>query len=203
MFSPNEKEIYENLIRVAGSEMDIRIRQNIFLAIDKINNNVCTDITQISSGSLAEGLDLPGSDMDIMFVFNDIHIIQNVQHMYRSARYTIFLMEDDMEFPGFSRLKLKAAGDREYLFSTAECFVDTTNGMFLSNIKFISKFIKVNPDNKVSAHGPCVSNKDESVDLAFCFHSHSWPKQAEQWIYRHRYGQWPPAIIIEKIVNDG
>jgi hypothetical protein len=146
LFSPNEKGIYENLIRVAGSEMDIRIRQNIFLAIDKINNNVCTDITQITSGSLAEGLDLPGSDMDIMLVFNDIHIIQNVQHMYRSARYTIFLMEDDMEFPGFSRLKLKADGDREYIFSTPnvlltqqmECFCQT-----LSSFLNLSKLILI------------------------------------------------------------
>ena len=58
MFSSHEKEVYDNLIRVVGSEMDIRIRQNIFLIMDKINDNEDTEITQLSSGSLAEGLDL-------------------------------------------------------------------------------------------------------------------------------------------------
>jgi DNA polymerase sigma len=81
LFSSDEKEVYDNLIRVVGSEMDVRIRQNVLLIKDKIRNKVDTDFTQVSSGSLAEGLDLPGSDMDIMLVFNNVHILQNVQHM--------------------------------------------------------------------------------------------------------------------------
>jgi hypothetical protein len=32
---------------------------------------------------------------------------------------------------------------------------------------------------------------------------YSWPRQAEQWIYRHRPGQWPPDILIDEIVNYG
>ena len=59
MFSSHEKEVYDNLIRVVGSEMDTRIRQNMFLIKDRIFNKVNKNITQVSSGSLAEGLDLP------------------------------------------------------------------------------------------------------------------------------------------------
>jgi DNA polymerase sigma len=73
LFSSHEKEVYDNLIKVVGSEVDIRIRQNILLIIDKISNKINTDITEVSSGSLAEGLDLPGSDVDIMFVLNDVN----------------------------------------------------------------------------------------------------------------------------------
>ena len=98
MFSPHEKEVYDNLARVVGSEMDIRIRQNMFLIIDKIHNKSDTNLTLVSSGSLAEGLDLPGSDIDVMFVFNAVQVIQNVRHMNRSAICTILLMEDDMDF---------------------------------------------------------------------------------------------------------
>ena len=98
MFSSHEKEVYDNLTRVVGSEMDIRIRQNMFLIKDNIINTVDTLITQVSSGSLAEGLDLPGSDIDVMFVFNAVQVIQNVRHMNRSAICTILLMEDDMDF---------------------------------------------------------------------------------------------------------
>jgi hypothetical protein len=76
-----------------------------------ISNTVNTKITTVSSGSLAEGLDLPGSDIDIMIVFNIVNILQNVQHMNRSARHTTLLIKDDMEFPGFTTLKLIVEGD--------------------------------------------------------------------------------------------
>ena len=55
LFSSHEKEVYDNLIRVVGSEMDIRIRQNIFRIKDKIFNKVHTHLIQVSSGSLAKG----------------------------------------------------------------------------------------------------------------------------------------------------
>jgi hypothetical protein len=203
LFSPHEKEVYDNLTRVVGSEMDIRIRQNMFLIKDKIINTVDTLITQVSSGSLAEGLDLPGSDIDVMFVFNAVQVIQNVRHMNRSAICTILLMEDDMEFPGFSRLKLIAERDNQYPWTSPECFVVTTNGMFMSNNSFIRKLIEVGINYEQYAHGPCLSNKDETMDLAYCFHLCSWPRQAEKWLYRHRSGQWPQDILIDDIVNYG
>ena len=203
MFSSHEKEVYDNLIRVVGSEMDIRIRQNMFLMKDRIVNKVNKYITQVSSGSLAEGLDLPGSDMDVMVVLNYVQVIQNVQHMNRSPRYTTLLLEDDMEIPGFSRLKLIAKGDQQHIYTTLECFVETVNGLFSSNILFIRKFIELAINHKQSAHGPCLSDKDQTLDLAYCFHLYSWPRQAEQWIYRHRPGQWPSDILIKDIVNYG
>ena len=80
---------------------------------------------------------------------------------------------------------------------------ETTNGMYFSNISFIRKLIEISVNYKQSAHGPCLSDNSETVDTAFCFHLHSWPKQAEQWIYRHIHGQWPPDILIDNIVNYG
>ena len=41
------------------------------------------------------------------------------------------------------------------------------------------------------------------MDITYCFHFHSWPRQAEQWIYRHRPGQSRPEILIDNIVNYG
>jgi hypothetical protein len=201
LFSSHEKEIYDKLIRVVGSEMDIRIRQNMFLIKDKIHNKVDTYRTIVSSGSLAEGLDLPGSDMDIMYVLNDVQVIQNVQHMNRSARcHTTLLVEDDMEFPGFSRLKLIAEGDQKYMFTPPECFVETINGIFLSSISFVRQFLKI---VKCFVHGPCLTNKSELIDLAISLHLDSWPRQAEKWLFRHRPCQWPPDIIIDTIFNFG
>ena len=175
MYSSREKEVYDNLIKVVGSEVDIRIRQNMFLIKDKIHNKVERDYTSVSSGSLAEGLDLPGSDVDIMLVFNCVTVIQDVQHINRSSIYTTLFMEEDMEFPGFSRLKFIADGDIQCVMTSPECFVETTNGFFLSNILFISKLLQINYNLQKSVHGPCLSDKDESQDTAVCFHMYSWP----------------------------
>jgi hypothetical protein len=79
---------------------------------------------------------------DVMYVLNDYQIIQNVQHMNRSARYITLLMEDDMEFPGFSRLKLITEIDRQYIFTSHTCYVETTNGIYFSNISFIRQLIE-------------------------------------------------------------
>jgi hypothetical protein len=203
LFSSDEKEVYDNLIRVVGSEMDIRIRQNMLLIKDMISNKVNINITFVSSGSLAEGLDLPGSDLDLMIVMNGVHIIQNVKHMNRSARSITLLMEYDMAFPGFSRLKLIAESYYQCIFTSTECFVETINGLFLSNICFIRTLMEGLDHLRTSVHGPCISDKDERIDIANCFHLHSWPRQAEQWIYRHRLGQWPSDILINDIVNYG
>jgi hypothetical protein len=75
LFSSHEKEVYDNLVRVVGSEMDIRIRQNMFLIKDKIRNKVNTNITTVSSGSLAEGLNLRKEMFDkyIPFVVSTKH----------------------------------------------------------------------------------------------------------------------------------
>ena len=72
MFSSHEKDVYDSIIKIVGSEMDIRIRQNMFLILDMIYNKAYTHQTQVSCGSLAEGLDLPGSDMDATLVLNTV-----------------------------------------------------------------------------------------------------------------------------------
>ena len=203
LFSSHEKEVYDNLIKVVGSEVDIRIRQNILLIIDKISNKVNTHLTLVSSGSLAEGLDLPGSDVDIMCLLNYVTVIQDVQHINRSSIYITFLMEEEIEFPGFSRLKLIADGNRRCIFTSPECLVETTNGLFLANTSFISKLLELDPNVKNTVHGPCLSDKDECLDCAVCFHLYSWPRQAEHFSHRHRPGQWPPDILIDDIVNYG
>ena len=203
MFSSHEKYVYENLIKVVGSEMDIRIRQNVFLIKDKVSSKRNAYIQQVSSGSLAEGLDLTGSDMDVMIILNNFRVIQNVQHMNFPSPCTTLLMEYDMQCPGFTRLKVIAWGDLERKYPSHECFDKTKYGYFLSNISFIGKIIQGNAHYRSSVHGPCLTDKYKAVDVAYCLHMHFWPRQAEQWIYRHRPGQWPPDILIDEIVKYG
>jgi hypothetical protein len=58
-------------------------------------------------------------------ILNNVQVIQNGQHMHRSARYTNLLMVYDMEFPGFSRLKYIPNSDHEdgHIYTAGECFM--------------------------------------------------------------------------------
>ncbi|XP_076084422.1 uncharacterized protein LOC143055170 [Mytilus galloprovincialis] len=74
-----ENQLVKHLIRTVGTEIDIRNRQLLFVLHDKICNANNENVTHISSGSLAEGLNLPGSDTDIMIVDD----VVNVTHIDR------------------------------------------------------------------------------------------------------------------------
>jgi hypothetical protein len=108
-----------------------------------------------------------------MFVINGVKVVQNVQQLDRSARCTTLLAEDDMNFHGFSRLKLIAECDHEYIFTSPVFFVETTNGMYLSSISFIRILIDNCVNFKQYAHGPCLSDPDEDMDIALCFRLYS------------------------------
>lgn len=55
-----DKYLYDHLVHTIGTEIDIRTRQQLFILQDMINNTNQSEVTTISSRSLAEGLDLPG-----------------------------------------------------------------------------------------------------------------------------------------------
>ncbi|CAC5377588.1 unnamed protein product [Mytilus coruscus] len=131
---PREKYLYDHLVETVGTEIDIRSRQRLFITQD-IMDNVCSTFgTNISSGSLAEGLDLPGSDQDIMFVRNDTDIVQNVRNIKHPVHRNTFVMETDIDHPGFTRLKCVAkkiediiyySGKRSY--ARVDPFIDKIN----------------------------------------------------------------------------
>ncbi|CAC5382324.1 unnamed protein product [Mytilus coruscus] len=107
---PREKLLYQHLVKTVGTEIDIRIRQRLFIIQDMIINACSMYHSQIASGSLAEGLDLPGSDIDRMHVIRNIDVIQNENNIKQPIHRTTVVMESDIDHPGFTRLRLIARG---------------------------------------------------------------------------------------------
>ncbi|CAC5423029.1 unnamed protein product [Mytilus coruscus] len=107
-------------VKAIGTEIDIRTRQRLFILKDIFDNALWTYGTRISSGSLAEGLDLPGSDIDIMWVKDDANVIQNVSNIKYPIQNTTFLMETDIDYPGFVRLRCVATEQDDLLFVTSK-----------------------------------------------------------------------------------
>ncbi|CAC5384159.1 unnamed protein product [Mytilus coruscus] len=166
--NPREKCLYEHLIQIVGTEIDIRKRQRLFIIHDRICNSSCfKNRTQISSGSLAEGLDLPGSDMDIMFVLNNyiIEITQNAKNIKNPIHSNMFATEIDIDHPGFARLRHVAAQNEVSPREECDhCPLSTCTGTqfylpvkpFLDLVKQV--FSSMNP----CEHGPCTSDQDQT-----------------------------------------
>ncbi|CAC5403365.1 unnamed protein product [Mytilus coruscus] len=197
---PREKCLYEHLVKTIGSEIDIRKRQRLFIIQDMIiNSSVLTNLTHISSGSLAEGLDLPGSDIDIMYVVHNLDI-KVPTHLALSCA-----METDIEHPGFTRLRIVPKHDGKFLIETRfHCPPGTYTGtpFYLSVKGFLNNFMEILPNMQGVIHGPCISNKEKTVDIAACLHSKYLPDNAIPWATRHRL-QWPPNFVIGKIIKCG
>ncbi|VDI71241.1 Hypothetical predicted protein [Mytilus galloprovincialis] len=198
--------LYEHLVKTAGTEVDIRKRQNLFITKDMIQNeillNIGMKITVISSGSLAEGIDLPGSDMDIMYVIKDVDIIRDVRNIKHSVQRTILVMENDNGHPGFTKLRLIAGGDGESFFIQPNCIESTRQGLYVSVNTFVNNIKEKVPHYQCSSHGPCLSDNDHEVDFAFCLRSKYLPYNAIPWASRYRM-QWPPNSVIDKIKKGG
>ncbi|VDI70039.1 Hypothetical predicted protein [Mytilus galloprovincialis] len=180
-----ERNLYEHLVNIAGTEIDMRKRQQLFMTHDKIQNEIKlgSELTEITAGSLAEGLDLPE--------------YQTPSKAYNSGYGT------DNDYPGFTTLQLLAAGERESHFTPPECFEVTRTGLYLSVNTFVSNIKKKHHHHYiVSSHGPCLTDHCQNVDYAYCLRGKHLPYNAIPWASRYRR-QWPPNSIIDKIEKDG
>ncbi|CAC5388616.1 unnamed protein product [Mytilus coruscus] len=165
--------------------------------------NAINDKTLISSGSLAEGLDLPGSDLDIMYVLTNVDVIDNIRNIKPpKQRCTCTLvMVTDHNHPGFTRLRLVETLNEGIRFF-GDVFERTTDGFYLSVNGFINEIKKMNSHNQLSTHGPCLTFKDQNTDVAFCYRSKCFPLNAIPWVWRYRR-QWPPDFVIDQIKQYG
>ncbi|XP_071144101.1 uncharacterized protein [Mytilus edulis] len=147
-------------------------------------------------------MDLPGSDMDVMFVDDGVNVIQIKRNIKHPVQRTEVFMETDTDHPGFTRLRLVAGGKRANNFVSNECIVNTQTGQYLSTTKFVNHIKQKNQQNTFSTHGPCLSPTNQTIDIASCLKSKYLPYQAMPWILRYRR-QWPPNAIIDRIINYG
>ncbi|CAC5356542.1 unnamed protein product [Mytilus coruscus] len=193
-----EKDLLKYLIRTVGTEIDIRNRQRLFIILDMIHKVDTPNLNKISSGSLAEGLDLPGSDLDVMYVTNEVYgDIENVRNIKLKEQSTILVMETSIEHPGFTRLRFIARGETEIEFVT-----NTGKDLYFSVNDFFNTVKPIFGNLQLSQHGPCLSDPNQTFDLAFCLRSKYLPNNVIPWAMRHRQ-QWPPNFVIDKIKKSG
>ncbi|CAC5425672.1 unnamed protein product [Mytilus coruscus] len=202
---------------VVGSENIVVYRRKFFdVHDDFLNCNGGNLVEYISSGSKAEGLDFPGSDLDIMLVHKIT--IENNDFKETNAKYkhmdrTFLYLDVRVAQPGFGMIHVDHTHSflnndmikrSSFAYLMSECVVVTDFGTFLSgklwkrmnaNLNFRIMSIKIN--------GPCLTNLKDSMDLALALPCDNWGNIAESFFTRSRSSYWPAEKLIEKIRQKG
>ncbi|XP_071150247.1 uncharacterized protein [Mytilus edulis] len=176
---------------IVGTE-DYVQRIRTFNAVrDNILSN--TGSEYITSGSFGEGLEMRGSDLDIMHVDKHIEVLENLTP-HIDPKITYFLVEGDDVKAGYSQLRLEY--NRYQLIS--KCCVEQNSKYYMSSSLFKQRFLL----GQFTIHGPCISDKDGKFDSAICFHCPIWISSAAQWLSRST-NSWPGNNVKQSIIKHG
>ncbi|VDI53549.1 Hypothetical predicted protein [Mytilus galloprovincialis] len=148
----------------------------------------------ITSGSFGEGLEMKGSDIDVMTPIKLIEVYEDPNIPCNPYKICLAMTTDDTQ-PGFTLLRLL---NNERVGKCDLC-EDKGPDVFLANnsIKCLSL-----SECLTIVHGPCLSDEKGFFDFAICLHCKSWITPAIQWITRPNNG-WPEDHVKTSIVQHG
>ena len=217
-WSPDRSAILSLLLNeVTGTPEVIQTRQDNCMLQDALVSSMVSTIH--FTGSKAEGLDLPGSDIDVMIDVNripiglQIKVVQSFNEPSDASQQDVFRMCTENVNPCFALLRCTTSTLKNTLVNLSA--VQSTNGIpYLSSKKtadFISFVLNLCPENNltISRQGPSVEywieyNRSESgTDNVPSIHCQFWPDGATEWLFRSRYHEWPKPRDIRSIVNFG
>ncbi|XP_052076793.1 cyclic GMP-AMP synthase-like [Mytilus californianus] len=177
---------------IIGTEEQVKTIRMLNNIRDYLNSS--NNLITITSGSFGDGLEMRGSDLDIMLVPKFIEVSEEVNiHFITDTIYFTMASEDTP--PGFTKLRLLHSNDQSILEDCDEFGHD----YYFSNASVKRRNLT---DIFSCVHGPCVSDKEGIFDFAFCVRSKAWITQANQWITRSNNG-WPDYNVKQSIVKHG
>ncbi|XP_071146438.1 uncharacterized protein [Mytilus edulis] len=188
------RRLYHCLCETISEEV-VKIRRQFYASVDHFAER--KEITLISSGSRAEGLDMR-SDIDLMCLLNFV----NVSEERTEDSFLIpnnFVMEIDDCKPCFTQLKGNSC---HYNWLTRWFSTPLGQGLSLESGRVRYLFLSIIRLFKpMNLHGPCASNGDGLCDVTISLRCPVWIKQAQPWIKRVRY--WPPKRVVSCICSYG
>ncbi|XP_052076787.1 uncharacterized protein LOC127714792 [Mytilus californianus] len=184
------KYMCQNIVGTDDQVRTLRMMNNIRDSLQ--SDNVCEVIT---SGSFGEGLEMRGSDLDIMIAVKWATVCEGTTIHFNPEVTTYLTMETEDTHPGFTKLRLVHTYDRRVFKSCDEIGSD----YYFSNSSFRERITNtILP----TVHGPCLSDKYGLFDLAFCLRSKSWITSAKQWLTRSN-NSWPEYNVKQSIARHG
>ncbi|CAC5383583.1 STK24_25_MST4 [Mytilus coruscus] len=132
----------------------------------------------ITSGSFGEGLEMRGSDLDMMMSYKHLEVDEYEKPCFHSSK-TYFSMEQDDIKPGFTLLRLKYC-DSPYIFK----YCEEDNGKLYFSSALHKRKILFESTRGETIHGACIADKKGYFDFANSLHCKTWISPAIQWITR-------------------
>ncbi|VDI73421.1 Hypothetical predicted protein [Mytilus galloprovincialis] len=203
MSSEKQKSLffYNYLCQKIGSEEIVRIRRLSPTIID-IGQTGFGVPKVIHSGSKGEGLDLKGSDLDLMCINADFKVYESETEIVHGGLTIPLIMNTVETQPCFTQLCFL---NNDHPFSQI-LSQKTHLGYMLSNEDYkqlcMHFFNLILANNYMKIHGPCLSDISDQIDLAYCLQCNKWICQAQPWVRRPRTA-WPSPEIISKMTSCG
>ena len=218
-WSPDRSVILSLLLNeVTGTPEVVQTRKDSCMLQDAFASNVGPR-THYYTGSKAEGLDLPGSDIDVMIDVNNmfhngLKVVQSFNESSDTSQQDVFCVCTENVNPCFALLRCAKSTVQNALLNLVA--VKQINGfLYLSSdmiADYTSFILNSNPENNLttSRQGPSVEYrieyKDKSepgTDHVPSIHCQFWPDGAEEWLLRPRHYGWPLPNDISSVVNFG
>ncbi|XP_071147126.1 cyclic GMP-AMP synthase-like receptor 2 [Mytilus edulis] len=151
--------------------------------------------TWITSGSFGEGLEMRGSDLDIMQLIKSIKVNADQQPDFGTSITYLSMDTDDVK-PGFTQLRLEYSRSQFIL----ECCEEHNGKHYFSSALYKRSMLIGDKSNQI--HGPCITDKTGVVDLAHTLHCRTWISSAVNWITRSS-SSWPSHNVTQSILKHG
>ncbi|XP_060082141.1 uncharacterized protein LOC132561428 [Ylistrum balloti] len=206
--------LHRVLDKLIGSADLVALKRKLKVLTEHFDNVNMDTVNQFYTGSSAEGVEMPGSDVDVMLTLKDIIVLcQEADTCYLpdNISKTVLVMRDADSRPGYMNLELAKLRQRvsRNLF---EAIVQIGDIHFISSEIFNRSYrdkLRTFFQLKMENHGPAASLADNEsnaradIDVVCSFSCSSWPKEADEWVTRPRFHNWPSQSLRDQIVQDG
>ncbi|OWF48183.1 uncharacterized protein LOC110453427 [Mizuhopecten yessoensis] len=205
--------LYYILDRYIGSRKMVAVKRKLTLVGEQIKNYRKIGAKIVYVGSLAEGIEMKGSDQDMMFVHNNVIVMYPDQYtsIPLDRTKTVVMMRDADSRPGYVNLELVKLG-QQFSPHFTQSIVQVGDVLFVSSEMYsraiadtFSAFINIT----LESHGPAHTMKNKQSDLGtdvdqvYSFLCTSWPREANEWVSRTRLHEWPGYNLRDQIVQGG
>lgn len=192
--------LYQYLCNKIGTERVVRLR--------RLANTIRDhgSFLQITSGSKGEGLDLKGSDSDVMHIHPDFKVFESDKTVVVSSTKIPVVMDTDDTPPCFSKLRLFFENPYIYSEKFQQFFKTDCRGKYMISSELYKTIMFLSTPEKSKKpgiiHGPCLSDETEYFDITLALQCNQWISLAETWVTRSRT-TWPSPNLISKIISCG
>ena len=215
------KLVSRTLYRDGVSSSTLKVSQSFAYLIEYINREL-HDVNVLLSGSLVEGSQVKGSDVDQMLIFPRLRAyIDSKQALNENDN--ILVIDTKKTRYGFSRLRVEriqkddtiqrqlieqcSAKDKDgAIYLSSDNFIQFNLNLEAGTDKF-SSFGQFSPT--IFRHGPCTSieygAKDTHMspagesDIAIGIECTGWPIETVAWSSRVESAKWPPNYLVDRI----